>query len=966
MRLRFPLSAPLRRIRAGVGLSILVVLVASSGLLSPLAARQAPATASSAPQPLDDQALLPFDAAVRTATLDNGLTVYVRKNTRPANRVLLRLAVNAGSLDEADDQQGLAHFLEHMAFNGSEHFKPGEFISYFESVGARLGPHVNAQTGFEETTYMLDLPADRPEVIARGLTALADIAGGLTLDPAQVDKERGVVIEEWRGGLGASSRIRDKQIPVIFHNSRYAERLPIGKPDIIRTAPVARLRAFYDTFYRPDHMAVVAVGDIDASAIEQSIRHTLGRVRARGAAPPPRVDAVPLEPQTRVSVVGDPEVTRSSVSILRMRPREPQGRVADYRRGIVDRLVQQVMDERFEDLTRRPDAPVLGAGVGDDRLSPGVAAFSLGASVEDGKLEKGVTTLLVEGNRVLRHGFGAAELDRAKKWMAAFYERAYAERDKTESGSFAREYVSHFLEGEPSPGIEFEYGLARQALPGITATDVAEAARRLLAPASRIVLAVSPQKDGIPVPSEPDLRASLTAAEQVAVTPWAETANTRALMEQVPAPAAVVSRRERADLGVTIVTFANGLEAWLKPTDFKNDEVIFTMYALGGLSLATPADFVDASLATAFVNLSGAGGLKALDLQKLLAGKLASASPFMSLLTHGISGSSAPAELETALQLLHQVFVAPGDDPEAFALMKRQISAAVANRLQSPQAVFGDRVAAVNTSDHYTARPLTVERVGALDRSRMRAFYGARFANAADFTLFMVGAFRLDDAIALLARYGGTLPSTGHASSQSKDVGIHFPAVTERAEVTLGREPRGQAVLSFFADPPPDPGEQERVLGATDVLEIALRDILREDLGQTYGVSVGLAQRLPQRGAGYTSVSFGADPGNIKTMIDRVLQEVRRMQQEGPSADLTARVRETARRSYETALRQNGYWLGRLQTTHLLGQDPGVILTRPARIDAVTPQTLQQALVRYFPLDRYTVVTLVPSAAPSK
>jgi zinc protease len=918
-------------------------------------------------QALDLQAEIPFDSAVTTGSLPNGLTFYIRQNSRPAGRVLLRLAVKAGSLDEADDQQGLAHFLEHMAFNGSEHFKPGEFISYFESIGARLGPHVNAYTAFEETVYMLDLPADKPEVVGRGLTALADIAGGLTIDPGQVEKERGVVIEEWRGGLGAASRIRDRQVPVLYFQSRYAERLPIGKPDVLRTAPPQRLRAFYDTFYRPDRMALVLVGDADPVALEASLRTTFTPLRARSTTPPPpRNDRVPLHDQTLVSVVADPEASGSSVSIMRKRPAEPQSRVGDYRRSLLQRLAERIMNERFEDLVRRPDAKVLGLGVGNRRLSPGVTALSLSAGVADGRLQEGVATLVVEANRLRQHGVGPAELDRAKRWMSAFFSRALKERDKTESASYAREYVSHFLEGEPSPGIMYEYEMGRQFVPGMTTEEVSELLKRLLGDTSRVVLALSPDKPGIQVPDERDVRSSIASAETVAVPPWTDAVSTRALMEQVPEPAAIVERRDRADLGVTIVRFANGVEAWLKPTDFKNDEIVFTMYAPGGLSLAAPADYAEASLATAYVSLSGAGGLKAFELQKLLAGQLASVAPFMSMQTQGINGSAVPAQLETALQLLHQRFAAPGDDPDALALLKRQLDAALANRDQNPMRVFTEKVGEVNTSGHYTSKPLTRARVASLDRARMLAFYKARFSNAADFTVFMAGAFQPEQAIPLLARYVGTLPSTGRRTSEARDVGLLFPSEIQRAQVALGREPRSQAVISFFADPPPDPAEQVRVGAATDVLEIALRDILREELGQTYNVSADLVQRLPLRGAGHISVGFGADPANLDAMVARVLQEVARLQQEGPTPDLTNRAKEGARRSHETAARQNGYWIGNLQTAHLLGRDPAEMLQRPQRIAEVTPEILRDVFRRYFPRERYTVVTLVPGAGTAQ
>src|SRR3954449_13501323 len=303
--------------------SRLLPLVTLFLTLAPLVRAQQTAADQPPARTFSPQDTIPFDPAVKTGTLPNGLKYYVRRNSRPANRVLLRLAVKTGSLDEADDQQGLAHMVEHMAFNGSAHFKPGELVSYFESTGARLGPHVNAQTGFEDTIYMLDLPSDKPEIVGKGFTAFADFAGGLTLDPAEIDKERGVVIEEWRGGLGAGSRVRDKQIPVLYYHSRYAERLPIGKPEILRSFPPARLKAFYDTFYRPDRMAVVAVGDMEPAKLEELVKSTFGPLKARTPAPPERKVDVPLHKETLISIVTDNEVTQSSVSLVRKRPRAP-------------------------------------------------------------------------------------------------------------------------------------------------------------------------------------------------------------------------------------------------------------------------------------------------------------------------------------------------------------------------------------------------------------------------------------------------------------------------------------------------------------------------------------------------------------------------------------------------------------------------------------------------------------------
>jgi zinc protease len=934
---------------------------ALAGLLSTIGlGAQQPAPAA---QAINLQEAVPFDAAVRTGTLPNGLRFFIRQNPRPAMRLSLRLAVKAGSLYETEDQQGLAHFLEHMAFNGSAHFKPGELVSYFERTGARLGPHVNAYTSFDETVYMLELPTDSTEIVSNGLNALADFAGGLTLDPEQVDKERGVVIEEWRGRLGAGSRIGDKQLPILYYQSRYADRLPIGKPEILRSAPASRLRSFYDTWYRPDQMAIVAVGDVDPQKLEAAIRAAFEPIMTRAAASSPPDRSVPLHKDLLVNIASDPEVTQSTVQLIWKRPAEEHRVVADYRRDLVEQLFDQMLNERFTELERRPDAKFLSAGAGGESLSRSVETFAVNARVPDGGLAEGLGALVIEAKRAREYGFSPAELDRAKRWIIASYERAFNERGKEESGSFAQEYVRYFLSEEPAPGIEYEHRLVQAVLPGITLDEVTAMARARLSGASRIVLAVSPQKQEIKLPSESDLVAALGSAENVAVMPWNDRAAPTELMADKPAPAAITERREIADMGVTIVRFANGVEAWLKPTDFKNDQVLFTMYALGGASLAAPADFVEASLATSYVELSGLGGLKTLDLDKLLAGKLASASPFISLSTHGLSGSAAPADLETALQLLHQVAVKPGDDPDAFVLMKRQFTARLANRGQSPGQIFGERIAQVNTSNHYTSRPLTTERVAALDRAKMLAFYRDRFANAADFTFFMVGAFRLDTAIPLLAQYVGSLPSTSKRTAEYKDLQVRFPAGIERVRVEKGREPRSQTVISFFADPSPDAGEQERITAATTVLSTALRDVLREELGQTYTVSVGLSQSWPQRGGGHIRVSFGAAPENIQSMTERVLQEIRRLQQEGPSADLTARAKESARRGYETSMKQNAYWLGRLQTVHMMSGDPHEILTRSERIDAVTPALLQEIFKKYFPLDRYTAVTLMPEVA---
>jgi zinc protease len=661
-----------------------------------------------------------------------------------------------------------------------------------------------------------------------------------------------------------------------------------------------------------------------------------------------------------VSVVTDPELTRSSVDLLRKRPKDPSGTVGDYRRDLVQQLFEEMLNARFEEIGRRPDAKYLDAGVSGEGLSSAVVAQSLSAGVQDGKILDGLASVALEAKRAREFGFASSELDRAKKRMDALYERAYLERDKSESGSFAQEYLSLFLEGDPSPGIEYERRLQQQFVPGITAQETAAVSRRLLADDARVVLATAPQK--APVPSEDDIRKTLSGVESTDVTPWNDTTATRELLEHKPGPAAVVSTKAVGEVGLTIVRFANGVEAWLKPTDFKNDQIVFSMQAKGGASLAPPENFFEASFASTYVGISGAAGLKAIDIQKMLAGKMANASPFVALSTQGFTGSAPPAQLETALQLLYARFTQPGDDPEAFELLKKQLAAAVANRTDNPETVFADKVDQVNTSDHYTSRPLTPERVNTLDRGKVVSFYKARFANAADFTFFMVGAFKIDDALPLLQRYVGGLPSTGTATSDFKDIGMRFPSKNVQATVEMGREPKSETVIAYYAEPPGnDPMEMERALAATDVLELALRDVLREELGQTYTVSVGLSQNLPQKGDGHVEVNFGAAPENMPKMIERVQQEVERLKRDGPSEDLLNKTKQTAKRNYETSLKTNGYWLGRFQAVRMWNQDPAIIARRIERIDALTPASVKETFNRYFPAERMTVVTLMPA-----
>jgi zinc protease len=913
----------------------------------------------------DLSAPLPLDLAIRTGTLPNGLTFFIRHNALPNDRVMLRLAVQAGSIDEADDQRGLAHVLEHMAFNGTAHFKPGELVSYLESIGAQFGAHVNAYTSFDETVYMLDVPTEKPGVLERGFEALSDFAGGLTLDPVEIDRERGVVIEEWRGRLGAGTRMQEPQMKALFGASRYIDRLPIGTPEILKSFPPQRLRDFYQSQYRPDRMAVIVVGDIEVAAAEALVRKNFSGMAARPPATRP-VYEIPSHQETRYVSTSDKEAQASSVTVMYKRPLTELRTMTDYRRSLAEGLVFQMINSRFSEIARQTDAPYIAASAGDDTLGRTIEAFSVSARVRDGGIARGLSAITQEMSRVRQHGFGEAELDRAKRSTLAGYERAYNERDKSQSGPLAAELVRHFLNNEAAPGIVIEVDLARKFLSTFTAAELAGLAREMITDNNRVVIASAPEKPGLTAVTEPMLRNALSEGMTATVTPWRDEMSGRALLAKAPAPGTVTARREIPEIGVTVLTLSNGVEVWLKPTDFRNDQIIFTSYSRGGLSLASPADYNNASLATSLVSLGGVGGFTPTDLGKLLAGKIANASPSVSSTTQGIGGSSTPRDLETALQLVYLEFTAPNQDPTAFALLKQRLEVNLANQAQSPGAVFAERVRRINTVDHYTSRPLKIEDLASLDANKMMEFYKQRFANAADFTFFFVGAFKVDEITPLLSTYLGGLPSTGTRSAAFGDMRLQFPATVVREKVSKGQEPRSQTVMSFFADTGLDELETHRVQAATTVLEMRLRDILREKLGGTYSVGVGYTNTSPQPGYGATSVQFGSAPENVESLTAAVISEIERLQKEGPSAADVQAVKEQERNSIQDALLQNGYWLNSLQTVHLLGRDARRIPLRLERTDSLSQQNIHDALKKYFPLQRHTIVTLMPEVPATR
>jgi len=918
----------------------------------------APATPAPAPALTDS---LHLDPTVRTGVLPNGMRYFIQRNAKPEARVSLRLAVGAGSNVEADDQQGLAHFVEHMNFNGSKHFRSAdELVSYLRSIGMRFGADVNAYTSFDETVYMLEVPTDRDSLLDRGLLALSDFAGRATLSGTEIDKERGVVLEEWRLGRGAQERIQRKQLPLVFHGSRYAERLPIGKPQILQQAPAARLRDYYREWYTPGRMAVIAVGDIEPGKMEVLLRSHFRDIAARPNDKPTPAFEVPPHQETLVNVATDKEATGSSVSITFKNPRRARRTVADFRRGLAEDLFGSMLNSRLDEIAHRRDAPFLSAGAYAYPLGRSVDLYALSARVSDGGIEKGLAALLDEVARVRQHGFLDNELVRAKDEMRAENERAYAERDKSESSGFAGDLVSHFLTGDAVPGTTATFELTRALLPGITLSDVTARIPRLTRNDSRVVLASAPEKAGLAAPTEEALRAVLARAAQANVAAWTDTSAARPLMATLPKPGTVVSRRRIEEIGTTVLMLSNGVEVWLKPTDFKADEILFTAYAMGGLSNADSARFATAFLGNGVVNDAGVGGFKATDLQKMLSGRIVRVSPSYGFYTHGFNGSARPADLETALQLIHLGFLQVTEDLDAYAAMQQRLAAFFADRVNSPEQVFQDTVVAVNTGGFYMNRLPTAEQIAAVRLRDVLDFHRQRFANAADFTVFFAGTFTVDSITPLVARYLGSLPSSGKRTSAFIPRGPRYPTGVTTRQVRKGVEPKASTRITFFTHGGIEELDMHRARGAANILSDHLRETLRELLGGTYGASASFSTLAPLPGYTTTTIAFGCAPENVEKMVAASLAEVKKLVEQGPSAADVQKIQEVERRELEVAMKQNATWTGSLQTVHMFGWDPRRIAKRRERIDLLTPENLKESFRKYYPLDRYTVLTLLP------
>lgn len=903
---------------------------------------------------------LPLHPQVVRGTLPNGLTYYLLKNGRPAKRVELRLAINAGSILEDDSQQGLAHFLEHMCFNGSKNFQKQELVNFMESIGMRFGGDVNAYTSFDETVYMLQVPTDDPAKLDKAFLILHDWASELSLDPVEIDKERGVIIEEWRGGRGADARMRDKQFPILYQGSRYANRLPIGKKEILESFVHSELRRFYQDWYRPDLMAVVVVGDLDIPVMESYVKKHFASIPARPNPTPRPVYTVPDHRETLFAIASDKEATRSSVTMTVKLPTGPEATEADFRHSLVEQLALGMLSSRLRDLAQKSDPPFISAAAMKGRGIRTKESFILFATTKDGAQEKALEVMWSEALRASRHGFVPTEMERQKKALLRGFEQRFTERDKTESRGPVMELVRYYLNGDVMQSPEQEYTLAKSMIDGITLQEAETALRDLMRPGNRVVSLNSPEKEGLRIPDASALAAALAAAEKADLGAYKDELTDKPLVATPPSGGKIVSENTIPELGLITWTLSNGVTVQLKPTDFKNDEILFSMFSPGGLSRTPASQVITGTLTSTIQQELGFGAFSGNDLRKLLSGKVVRVSPAIRNYYEGLSGNASPKDLETLFQLVYLTYTAPRHDATVFASTLTRLRTMLENRSSQPETAFEDTIQVTMASYHPRVPILTAERLKEVTEADLQALFRDRFADASEAVFTFVGSFSPDALRPLVERWLGGLPSTSRKETWV-DMGVTLPRGVIEKTVRRGQEQKSSVRIVYSgALPDASPDERFFLNSMTAILRTRLRELIREDKGGTYGVGVMVALDRVPKPEYRVIVTFGCNPARVDELVKTVFDEVQALRTSPIGQDYVDKVKEQQKRGRETAVKENTFWLGTLEGYAQEGTDPRDFFNYEKRVDRLTPAEVQRCAAKYLDPNNLVKVVLQP------
>ncbi|MDA3939914.1 MAG: insulinase family protein [Spirochaetia bacterium] len=913
--------------------------------------------------------VIPLDQAVEHGVLENGLEYFIRPNSKPENRIVLRLVVNAGSVLEDNDQLGLAHLIEHMAFNGTTNFEGHEIIDYLESTGMQFGADINAYTSFDETVYKINIPADDPLMLEKGLSILKEWAFEIAFKDEEVDKERGVVYEEWRVGRGADARMLDKYLPVLFSGSQYAERLPIGDMDIVKNSSYNTIKRFYRDWYRPELMSVIVVGEVDTNSIKNQIEELFGSY-SNGNNPRPREEFyVPDNSKRMYSIVSDPEATVTTLELIYKNDSLFENSKYSYRINIIKILNNIMYEQRLNELTHQSVPPYIYAFAGGSSLVRTKSTFSMGAVTAEGGVVKAFNALLKENERFMRFGFTESEFERAQSDLLSYIESIYREKDKTESVLYVEELTKYFLEGTPSPGIEWELFEVKSIFSDLSLDEVIATGRTVRSESDPVVIVTGPEKDGVVYPGEDFFERGFERVVSEDLKAYDDGTKGFVLSNNLPLAGSIdsTSRDEVADFDIW--ELSNGSRVVFKNTDLKNDELLFSAFSPGGTSLSEDSDYLSATMASTLVTLSGLGDLGVVDLGKVLSGKMVSLSPYIGTLYEGFSGSSIPKDAETLFQLLNLYFTSVRRDDTAFKSLINRLGGLIENRESQPEIIFQDAINEAVYNDHFRSQPLTLSRLGEIDQGKAYDIFQERFSNPDDFIFFFAGNIP-ENFRYLVESYIASIPQSGVRENWI-DRKLDLIQGVNSIDVHVGIEQKSSVNILFSGDYIWTLENNTALYALRDLLDLRLWEEVRENASGTYGVNVS-ASPIKSPAEMYTlSIGFACDPERVEELtaiVFKVIDEVRSsgvvIEDEVRSSEISVenvtKIKEGFRRAYEESVLENSYWLGLMDAVFRFNLDSSSLLNKPVRNDALSGEMIGDAALKYLDLDNYFKAVLYP------
>lgn len=895
-----------------------------------------------------DQPLL-LDPELRTGKLPNGFTYYIRRNKTPQKRVMMYLAVKAGSILETDQQRGVAHFVEHMSFNGTKHFPKKELSNYLEKSGVRFGADLNANTGPDETVYQLPLPSDNPELLANGLQIMRDWAQEANIEAEDVARERHVILEEKRYRQGLQQRYEEQSIPVYTNQSRYSSRLPIGTEPVLQKVTAEQIRSFYKDWYRPNLEAILVVGDIDVDQMEKDIKAKFSDLKNPVKEKERPAYRATLTGKNQYMQFIDPEWGGIAVEVVMKQQQSRMLSTSDYRNNLMKTLLSQMISARFRQMPFVSFTSITG----------GLMSMSVNVNSKPAETGPALQSVWLELRRMEEQGFTAAELERVKKNHQEKMAEAWKEKDKTSSETLIRPYLTHFLTGDIAPGITRENELTTELLPEISLSEINDLMKAYVKDTDRDIIVKGSEENKAFLPDEATILGWIEAVYTAPLTPFVDDVQDLPLLSDTPKPGRITVDEPVEKAGLQKITLSNGLNVLLKKTDFQNDQVLFKGFAEGGASLSDDADYLSALNAANVVVASGAGNYNAQQLSKYLSGRQLQVSPFINDTYQGFGGSSTKAELSTALEVVHAYVTAPRKDQEAFNILMSRSKDQLLNRSNGPAQVFSDTVALVLGNNHIRRRPQTMKSLESLQLDKAYEIYKKRFADASAFTFVFVGNMDLETMRPLLEKYLGSLPSTG-AKEQIRDVGINIPPGRITKTVYNGAVQKSSVLLAYSGafDYTFDHTIQMNALA--DALKISLTERLRDQEGGTYTPNVQMTlSRYPKSRFGLL-ISFDCAVQNVEKLIASAQDELDKMRKTGPSEEHLQKFKAARRIGLQTGSTNNEFWLDYLTGQVMNKESLTQFFDYGAALNQLSVKSVQQAAANFIQDKNYVRLVLMP------